>query len=101
MFPETRWQQHEKNTGKTPRLPAVGAGDYLVSAFSECGMVHVGANGPQPLPWVEILAYSQATGAVRSRWELSMIRQMSSAYMDGRRAGDDEFGIPPWELEHG
>lgn len=92
---------YEAATGEPPELPPIQAGEYLASAFSECGMVETSSNGPVQLSWQEIHAYAQATQAIKSRWECVMIRQMSVAYLDGFAIGRDEFGIVPWEPENG
>jgi hypothetical protein len=64
-------------------------------------MVQAESYGPAVLPWSEINAYAQATGAIQSRWECVMLRTMSSAYLEGYAIGKDVFGIPPWEPENG
>ena len=60
-------------------------------------MVQSSSSGPVQLPWQEIHAYAQATGAIKSRWEHVMIRKMSAAYIEGFQIGADDFGICPWE----
>jgi len=96
----SRWQLHEKATGKEPELPSLEAGDYLASAFMDIGLCQSAGYGPQLLSWQEINAFSQMTGAIRSRWEGATIRNMSAAYIEGRKIGDDAFGIVPWEPPH-
>jgi hypothetical protein len=46
-------------------------------------------------PWQKILAFSQATGAVREGWELQALHQMCKAYAQSVEEGRNPLCIPP------
>lgn len=55
-----------------------------------------------PLTWPDLLAYSQATGAVTSRDELVTLFEMSKAYAAGKIHGTQPAAMSPAEqLENG
>lgn len=76
-------------------MPMVDAGGYLVRAFQEIGRLSIGFS-LAPLTWAEIDAYARLTGEIKEPFEAKIIRRMSEAYLEGFRAGEDEFSIPPW-----
>lgn len=90
----TRWEDHEKRTGKPPSLPRLDAGAYLFAAFLEAGKVSV-TYGAGPLTWAEIDAYSRQTGEISTPFEARTLRRMSEAYLGGKTAGEDPLSIEP------
>ena len=51
----------------------------------------------EPLRWSEIDAYGRSTGVLTEPWEMQAVRDMSVAYLDGLKRGENPLGKPPWE----
>lgn len=77
------------------KLPSVDKGSYLLEWLFEIGPVESGANGPEPLSWVEINAWKQATGTNATHEELSIIRTMSLEYVGQMHGGEDPKAPDP------
>lgn len=73
---KSRGQQIEADGG-TLELPPLDGLDRLWASWQEIGRV----TGAEALRWSEIEAYGRIGGLVRD--EMVMLRQMSSAYLDG------------------
>ncbi|MFY0681888.1 MAG: hypothetical protein JXR13_15065 [Thalassovita sp.] len=78
-------------------LPDITGAEYLAEIFSELGRTHSDGMTLKPIPWVEIQAYSTATGEIQSAFEKRQIREMSRAYLNGLAQGKDPFSIAPME----
>ena len=75
-----------------------GEGGYLVTAWQEIGWCGSNGFGETPLPWVEIQAYAEATGALVDPWEFLCIRRMSIDYV-AERNNDSLMRIAPYDRE--
>lgn len=90
----SRWVLAERAGGE-PDLPDIEAGDYLVEAFAELGMVSATADGMLPIQWSEIEAFARVERLRPD--EAKLMRTMSVAYLDGRDAGMSPLGKSPME----
>lgn len=76
-------------------LPEVNHGAQILEWLHEVGPVQQGMNGPEPLSWIEINAWKQATGTEITTQELVMLRQLSSAYVQQYNVSDNPQAPPP------
>lgn len=53
--------------------------------------------GIQPLSWLEIQSYSEATEGIQTKVEKRLMRSMSQAYIRGLDLGKDALAIAPWK----
>ncbi len=82
--------------GEPLRIPDAGDGGYLLRALFEVGPTTVdGMAGEQPLRWLDLWAYGQATGSLSDPWDYRTLHEMSRAYLRGKRTGESPFGIAP------
>lgn len=65
-------------------LPDLPPSEWMHEAWDEAGRCGAGVNGPEPLSWVEIDAYSRNGGDLRPV-EAQTIRAMSEAYAEELR----------------
>lgn len=72
-----------------PDIPAVT--QDMAEAFVDLGMAWQTGAGFAVMPYAEIAA-GAPWASLRER---KLIRAMSRAYLEGRKTGDDPFGIPP------
>ena len=82
-----------------PPLVEIIAGQHIWQAFVALGIYKHGGMGPLPLEWIDIWAYSQATGRVTEPWELETLHEMSGAYLANLERGKDPFARSPVDLE--
>lgn len=73
-----------------PGLPDVKSGGYLRDIFNAL-------NTGELIRWSEISGYIHAMGVDLRQWEVTTIRSMSAAYLDGQRRGKNPLSIPPFD----
>lgn len=83
------------DAGLDPPLVEITVGQYLWEAFRQIGIGKSGAMGMGPLEWIDIYAYSQATGRVTEAWELETLYSMSQAYFRELENGKSPFARSP------
>lgn len=89
-----RQAQLEKE-GREPNLPDLDHGGWLLDAFFEAGAYVESGMGRLPLDWPNLLAFSQATGAISEPWEYRALMQMSRAYLEEIEVGKNPLSIEP------
>lgn len=75
-------------------LPDVDGFDYLVSIFTDTGMVSQGGMGIAPLTWSEIDAFESCNRLGLSAWENQRIMAMSRAYCKWHSQGGKQKDMP-------
>lgn len=66
----------------------------MASDFFAVGMVSHFPDGPAPLTWAELRAFSQWSDMTQD--EAAILRQMSIGYLEGMRIGREPLGRAPW-----
>ena len=90
-----------KRIGREIPVVEVEAGRYLLDILFRVGPGWAsGMGGETPLPWSELLAYAQATGAISEPWEFEALSAMSRAYVAARADGGSVLSIAPADLPH-
>lgn len=84
-------------------LPVVGDGQYLLDWISrDLGWATGTAiGGASPVPWAEILAFTQALGLELETWEARQLRHMSEAYVEGLTRGRQPMVTSPAYVKTG
>ena len=97
VWPHSRLEQYRKE-GKTPPMPTITAGQYLIDALLKMGPTKAGGmGGEMPVEWLDIFAFSMSTRDVGEPWEMEALHQMSGAYLEGKTEGQNVFSKPPME----
>ncbi len=65
--------------------------------FFEVGPTQISPMGEAPLTWQELDAYARQMALTCEPWESLLLIEMSTAYMEGRAAGENPLGIAPME----
>lgn len=74
-------------------------GQLLFMALTEAGPLQSSFGGYQALSWGEISAYILSTGMVWDGDDALELHAMSKAFEEGRRTGENVFGIEPATVE--
>lgn len=69
--------------------------DYLANHWAKCGRVGSGFNGPIPLEWLQIKAYSDCMRIELQPWECECIRVMSQSYCHWFNKIQQDFDADP------
>lgn len=70
--------------------------EYLVLLFYELGICGQGANGVVPISWTEINSWLTTTDRELEPWEVTLLRDMSKAYVNEYYNGTDKFSKTPY-----
>lgn len=99
-FDVNRLQFHkDNNDGEVPPFPPLGHSEYLFSIFMELDFCESSFDGPIPLSWQTLQAYSQLCVKLSSN-ECLCLREMSKQYIKWAKEGADIFVVnPPWKSE--
>jgi len=76
-------------------MPDVTA-DYIISYWSELGLVSSNGMGASVISSLEIQAWCSLSGLKLEPWEFQAIRKMSSGYCDSLKAGEEPNCQPPF-----
>ena len=83
--------------GAPLRLVQLDAGEYLLDALVKAGLCGWSPMGdPEPLSWLDLWAFGQATRDVSEPWEYEALAEMSRAFVAGLVLGRNEFSDPPY-----
>ena len=91
----SRYDEYSAFNSPLADLPPVTA-TYLLADWQAVGMCSSGMNGPVPLSWQEIQAYSQMTATPFTPWEAETIRTMSRRYCSKFYESRHESTPPPY-----
>lgn len=69
--------------------------EYLVLLFYEVGFCEQGNMGAKPLSWTEIFCWKELTQRDLNSWEITMLRDMSRAYV-GSVSNTDKYAPKPY-----
>lgn len=87
--------QKLKAERRHPVLPPLSC-PYLVDHLFAVGPSGVGAMGPAPLTFAEIVKYDAAMGGVLQPWECEALRRLSIDYSSERSKGERPDAKPPF-----
>lgn len=91
------FKQARIKAGKTDSLgiPDLDGADYLLDAMFAVGPTRAAAMGDEPTGYLEIEAFSRATGRIDEPWEVEALRDMCVAYLQARQDGEHPLAIEP------
>ena len=71
-------------------MPDLGDVEYMAEIANDVGIAR-----QNPVDWVEIRAFTEATGIYLTAWEAKWLRQMSVAYVNQAFKSTDPACLPP------
>lgn len=85
-----------KVTGTVPHMPPVVLGANELEHFMQVGPARFSATGTEPLPFVELEAYSKLCGADLMPWQARLLHALSKHYVHHMVLGEDPAAPAPF-----
>lgn len=79
-----------------PRMPPIGAGEYLVQYLFEAGPTMPGGMGAAPLTFSELECWQRQVGVDLDPWEVRIVRRLSLEYCAESQAATKPDAPPPF-----
>lgn len=93
--PKSRMQTY-LDKGQALPLPDAGCAEHLVGYLFEAGPVGQGAMGEVPLQWQDLTHWQHNTGISLASWEATLLRRLSSDYLNACREAESPTCPAPW-----